>query len=128
MGRSKKDPKEALIDIPCKISPAVADEIYDIAETTDRSRSQVARKLITRGLAAYKRDGLFDDPEAEKPPTVTKSAPKPRRTDEAIRNAFLDGNPSKNKGKAKPRKLSKATEKAVREALENDDGQELPEE
>lgn len=63
MGRPKKGPKELLVEIPCKVPPADAEEIERISLRTDRSKSQVARKLIARGLAAYRRDAKLDEGE-----------------------------------------------------------------
>lgn len=62
MGRPAKEPKEKLTEVPCKVSYDVAEEIARLAEELDRSRSQIARKLISRGLAAYRRDGSLDEP------------------------------------------------------------------
>jgi hypothetical protein len=66
MGRPAKEPKEKLTELPCKVSLEVAEEIARIAESLDRSRSQIARKLISRGLAAYMRDGSLDEPPVKK--------------------------------------------------------------
>ncbi|MBL8186549.1 MAG: ribbon-helix-helix protein, CopG family [Acidobacteria bacterium] len=63
VGRPKKDRSEMLVEVPCKVPSATADVIEKLAIGTDRSRSQIARKLIARGLAAYRRDGLLDEPE-----------------------------------------------------------------
>lgn len=63
VGRPKKKPSEMLVEVPCKVPSPVAKTIEELAVATDRSRSQIARKLITRGLAAYRRDGLLDDVE-----------------------------------------------------------------
>ena len=63
MGRPKKEPGEILVEVPCKVPSAVADLITEAALATDRSRSQIARKLLIRGLAAYERDGLLDEVE-----------------------------------------------------------------
>jgi hypothetical protein len=65
MGRPKKDPGESLVEVPCKVPQAVADVIAKISDDTDRSRSQVARKLIIRGLASYYRDGRLDEANDE---------------------------------------------------------------
>lgn len=62
MGRPTKAPKEKLIEHPCAVPPEVAEEIEQIAIATDRSRSQIARKLVWRGLIAYRRDGSLDEP------------------------------------------------------------------
>ena len=56
VGRPKKKPSEMLVEVPCKVPSPVAELIEALAVTMDRSRSQVARKLLLRGLAAYKRD------------------------------------------------------------------------
>ncbi len=63
VGRPKKSASEMLVEVPCKVPPAVAEAIEEMAVVTDRSRSQIARKLVMRGLAAYRRDGLLDEPE-----------------------------------------------------------------
>jgi hypothetical protein len=61
MGRPRKEPGESLVEVPCKVPAKVANEIADISVATDRSRSQIARKLIIRGLAAYHRDGRLEE-------------------------------------------------------------------
>lgn len=78
MGRPAKEPKEKLTEVPCKVSPEVEAEIGRIAQTTDRSRSQIARKLISRGLAAYYRDGSLE--ELVEQPIPVKSSEKPLPT------------------------------------------------
>ena len=62
VGRQKKKPGEILVEVPCKVPEAVADMIEMLATNMDRSKSQIARKFLLRGLAAYKRDGLLDEP------------------------------------------------------------------
>jgi hypothetical protein len=67
MGRPKKEPGEVLVEVPCKVPPAVADWIERMHSALDRSRSQLARKLLIRGIAAYLRDGKLDENEEEAP-------------------------------------------------------------
>lgn len=69
VGRPKKNPNETLVEVPCKVPPDIASEIANISISTDRSRSQIARKLILRGLASYRRDGSLDEPGET---TITK--------------------------------------------------------
>lgn len=67
VGRPRKKPSEILLEVPCKVPPVVAEAIEEMANSTDRSRSQITRKLILRGLAAFRRDGLLDEPEEAQP-------------------------------------------------------------
>lgn len=97
MGRPAKGPKEKLIEVPCKVAPDVEAEIARLAIETDRSHSQIARKLISRGLAAYKRDGSLDEP-SELAPTIPTVQPIPT---EKILHALEEGqtlSPKKKKG------------------------------
>lgn len=75
MGRPTKAPKEKLIEHPCAVPPEVAEEIEQIALATDRSRSQIARKLVWRGLVAYRRDGSLDEPINGAEPTPPTHIP-----------------------------------------------------
>jgi hypothetical protein len=85
MGRPAKGAKEKLVEVPCKVAPEVAEEIALIAERMLGHRSQVARLLISRGLAAYRRDGRLDEPaETEQlplkaPPTRIAQKERNRR-------------------------------------------------
>lgn len=124
MGRPTKEPGEKLVEVPCKVSPEVAEAIDQIARRTDRYRSQIARKLIHRGLAAYKRDGNLDEPSEAPPRSIGQKRRDQRRTppvaylssrkekgdkiDEAIDNALTKG--------GKP--VSDENREIIREALE----------
>jgi hypothetical protein len=63
MGRPKRPVEEVMVDIPCKVLPETAEIIELLSKQEERSKSFIARKLITRGLAAYERDGSLDEPE-----------------------------------------------------------------
>jgi len=75
MGRPAKEPKKKLVEVPCKVSPEVADLIADIADATDRPRGQITRKLVYRGLAAYMRDGSLEETESTKNILLNNPAP-----------------------------------------------------
>lgn len=60
MGRPKLKEGESLIEIPCKVPQWVVDQIEEIHIREDRPRSQIARRLIIRGLAA------LNHPQAKK--------------------------------------------------------------
>jgi len=77
MGRPAKEPGEKLVEVPCKVSPEVAELIADIARDTDRYRGQIARKLIYRGLAAYLRDGSLEEPKSANIKSIVKNIPSP---------------------------------------------------
>lgn len=65
MGRPRKEQSEILVEVPCKVTPEMAAQIDAISARTDRSRSQIARKLISRGLSAFLRDGQLDELDGE---------------------------------------------------------------
>jgi hypothetical protein len=64
MARPKKPESEVFENLTSRVAPAHAREISSLAATYDRSMSWVARKLLLRGLAAFRRDGSFDEDEA----------------------------------------------------------------
>jgi hypothetical protein len=132
MGRPKKGAKEKLVEVPCKVAPEVAEDIALIAERMLGHRSQVARLLISRGLAAYRRDGRLDEPaeteqsplkapatriaqkgrDRRQPPLVARSSKKKRdKIDEAIDAALAFGGGP----------ISEADRKKIREILEKQD-------
>jgi hypothetical protein len=49
--------------LPMKVSGAVKDELKEIGDEHDRPVGYVARELMLRGLAAYRRDGQLKEPE-----------------------------------------------------------------
>lgn len=63
VGRKKKSPDELMINLSAKVSPEFFREVETVAIENDRMMSYIGRKLLARGLAAYKRDGLLDEPE-----------------------------------------------------------------
>jgi hypothetical protein len=136
MGRPPKAAKEKLVEVPCKVAPEVAEEIALIADRMLGHRSQVARLLISRGLAAYRRDGRLDEPaETERSPLkspatriaqkerdrrqlplVARSVKKKRdKIDEAIERALTYG--------GKP--VSERDRRIIRETLEQQIREEL---
>lgn len=117
VGRPKKDPKEALVEVPCKVPPEVAERIAELSVSTDRSRSQVARKLITRGLAAYRRDGSLDEPPelVDKLVSTFSSGAQVRHRRERLAEA-LAGAFGRN-----GEELSKADRETIRRILEQED-------
>lgn len=55
------------------IEGELAQELDSILSQLDRrSRSWLAEKLLRRGLAALKRDGLFDEPEGDQVPRLVR--------------------------------------------------------
>lgn len=115
MGRPKKEAGEILVEVPCKVPQEVANEIARLSIETDRSRSQVARKLLLRGLAAYKRDEKLDEPAEteEKKPRVTKSR-RPAQQRDSIDEILADAHYSDGKP------LSKADRELMRKLIEED--------
>ena len=61
MARPKKSESEKLVEVPCKVPMKVAEEIESLAESQQRSRSQIARFLIERGLQSFHRDRILSD-------------------------------------------------------------------
>lgn len=51
------------VPVTMKIASSVRDTIEQIGLNEDRPIGYVARELMLRGLALYKRDGLLRDPE-----------------------------------------------------------------
>jgi SOS-response transcriptional repressor LexA len=69
MGRKpSKNPKSGTIGIAAPAT--VQSELKALAKELDRSSSYLGGKFLLRGWAAYKRDGLFDEPESEGAPIV----------------------------------------------------------
>jgi hypothetical protein len=61
VARPKKPESEVFENLSLRVAPDVAREVSSLATTYDRSLSWVARKLLLRGLAAFRRDGRFDE-------------------------------------------------------------------
>lgn len=62
MPRPKKDIKTVRVTLSASVLPEIDSQVKVLAITNDRSNSWIVEKLILRGLAAYKRDGLLDEP------------------------------------------------------------------
>jgi hypothetical protein len=60
--RRRKDPSEKLVTVGALVHPTTEAAIDKIALQNERARGWIANKLILRGLAAYLRDGLLDEP------------------------------------------------------------------
>lgn len=60
-----KSKNEIKIPFSIGIAPDLAAEIDSLTKPLDRSRSWIAEKLLLRGLAAFKRDGLLTEPAQE---------------------------------------------------------------
>lgn len=56
MGRPKRPVEEVMVDVPLKVLPEIAEEIEGIARSLERSKSFISRKLLMRGLLAYRLD------------------------------------------------------------------------
>jgi hypothetical protein len=59
--KKTKEKKSEMLGI--KIEPADKSAMVDICQAVDRPLGYVARELMRRGLAAYRRDGFFQEPE-----------------------------------------------------------------
>lgn len=57
VGRPKRPIESLMVDLPLKVLPDTAREIEELADSLERSKSFINRKLLLRGLAAYRRDG-----------------------------------------------------------------------
>lgn len=75
MRKATKNPKDLKIPFSIGISPSLAEDIDRRAMALERSRSWLAEKLLARGIAAYMRDGQFDEPGAEDAILNTPSSP-----------------------------------------------------
>jgi len=62
MARPKKKRGETLEPLPVRVPTELVEEVKRIAVMLDRSDSYITRKLFIRGLIAYRRDMLLDDP------------------------------------------------------------------
>jgi hypothetical protein len=65
VGRPKKPKEIVMVDMPLKVLPETAREIEEIANRLERSKSFINRKLLLRGLEAYRRDKILFDLEGE---------------------------------------------------------------
>ena len=55
--------KDTDVKLPAKVSQEIKDELIAIAIKDDRKLSYIIQKLLLRGLAAYRRDGLLKEPD-----------------------------------------------------------------
>lgn len=65
MPRPKKNQESKKVTVGAIVLPATEAEIDRLALRYDRARGWIADKLIVRGLAAYRRDDLLDEPEEQ---------------------------------------------------------------
>lgn len=70
-GRPKKDPDEVRESVTAALLPEIVSTLEEIKNLEDRTRSYLVEKFIIRGIAAYKRDGLLNEPQ-EAPKLVRK--------------------------------------------------------
>lgn len=63
VGRKKKSDSDLMVNFNIKVPPEFAAEVEALALHLDRRPSYLGRKFLARGLAAYRRDGLLDEPE-----------------------------------------------------------------
>lgn len=103
MARPTKADK--LENVATRVTAETAKELMTISGEHDRPMSWLLRKFIQRGMAAFYRDGLFDEPgqvESERTPTVTNSGGlKKPVTREKLKEAFdvahgREGQPAPN--------------------------------
>ena len=52
------------VKVPLWLPVEIRDELVEIVERDERSLSYATQKLLLRGLAAFRRDGLWDEPAA----------------------------------------------------------------
>lgn len=76
MGRPRKPENAIMVDMPCKVLPVHAAEIEAIAARTHRSKGAVARLLLLRGLAAYNKDRVLVEEEANHDASPAQNVPK----------------------------------------------------
>jgi hypothetical protein len=77
MPRKKVKQEGELLDtLGVKLSPELVREIEEIGAELDRSKSWVGRKLILRGLSAYRRDGRFEEERAKQAGSKAPLEPK----------------------------------------------------
>ena len=62
-GRPKKEPDEVRESVTAALLPEIVSMLEEIKDIEDRTRSYLVEKFIARGLAAYKRDGLLNEPK-----------------------------------------------------------------
>mgnify|MGYP000960662064 CR=1 FL=1 len=75
MGRPKKDDSEKVKTFSVSLLASEIDEVIRLAKADHRNPGWLGGKLLLRGLAAYKADGLFEDaavPVAVAPVPVRK--------------------------------------------------------
>lgn len=60
MGRPKRPVEEIMVNVPLKVLPEIEEEIDGIARSLERSKSFISRKLLMRGLLAYRLDGNLE--------------------------------------------------------------------
>jgi hypothetical protein len=65
--KRKKEKTEPLAHYGFKAPPELQDVLLEIAQEHDRSVSHVIKKLVGRGIAAYRRDGELNEPLADSP-------------------------------------------------------------
>ena len=70
-GRPKKEPDEVRESVTAAVLPEIVSMLDEIKFTEDRTRSYLIEKFLLRGIAAYKRDGLLNEPQ-EAPKLVRK--------------------------------------------------------
>jgi hypothetical protein len=63
MPRPTKPRNKVKVPVSAGVLPNIVEEIDRMSLQLDRSRSFLIEKLLIRGLAAYERDGLLDEPE-----------------------------------------------------------------
>ena len=63
MGRPKKKTTEVREPVTAALLPIIVTELNSVAEEKDRTRSYVIEKLLMRGIFAYQRDGLLEEPQ-----------------------------------------------------------------
>ena len=74
MPRKKVKREDELLDtLGVKLSPEIIREIEEIGAEHDRPKSWVGRKLILRGLLAYKRDQRFEEKKEERRARLAES-------------------------------------------------------
>ena len=70
MPRPRKTEREKKQDISIKADPALVARVESLAAALDMPISLIGRKFVARGLAAYERDGLLDEPAPKIKPGV----------------------------------------------------------
>ena len=78
MGRPKKDESEKVKTFGVSLLSDEIDEVIQMAKADHRNPGWLGGKLLLRGMAAYKRDGMFEEAEVVSALTTQRIAAMPK--------------------------------------------------